>query len=154
MEWTALIRSATLTSRVMMSQKLKTQLKKEKNLKALRVKMKMTSRKEKTRKLVKVILALNMLIKKILIQMVNKKANIARILNALLMPLRAIIYKIPMLKSKSFLNLANNLFYLVITRQLVLKSRPLLDKGLLLAMSFAKWSKLNGVVLLQFLETS
>jgi len=34
--------------------------------------MKMTSQKEKTRKLVIVILALNMLIKKFLIQMVNK----------------------------------------------------------------------------------
>ena len=46
------------------------------------------------------ILALNMLIKKILIQMVNWKANLARILNALLMPLRAIINKLPMIKSK------------------------------------------------------
>ena len=50
MEWIALITSATLTSRVMMSQKLRTQLKKENNLKELRVKMKMTSWKEKTRK--------------------------------------------------------------------------------------------------------
>ena len=116
--------------------------------------MKMTSRKEKTRNLVIVILALNMFIKKILIQMVNKKANITRILNALLMPLRAFIYKILMLKSKLFLNLANNIIYLVLTRQLILKSRTLIDKGLLLAMSFAKWLKLNGVVLIQFLETS